>query len=71
LVQHIQALTGFAGEVSWHTIPRRPLDIDVLFGDYTKARTELGWTPGVALEEGLRRTVEIWRQALGTPQQRA
>ncbi len=68
LVQLLQEFTGFKGDVSWHTIPRRPLDIDVLLGDYSKARSELGWAPAVPLEEGLRRTIAFWRQALQKPE---
>ena len=30
--------------------------------DYTKINTELGWSPSVTLEEGLRRTIEWYRQ---------
>lgn len=64
LVQLISEQTGFQGNVLWNSIPRRPLDIDVLIGDYSRARTELGWTPEVSLEEGLRQTIDFWRASL-------
>ncbi len=64
LVHLISEQTGFKGDVHWNTIPKRPLDIEVLLGDYAKARNELGWEPTMTLEEGLRRTVEFWQQSL-------
>ena len=29
----------------------RPTEVDILHGDPTKAKTELGWTPKVSFEE--------------------
>lgn len=65
LVELIKELTNFDGEVIWSTIPRRPLDIAVLVGDYSKARRLLGWAPRFRLEEGLRLTVDFWKNKLG------
>ncbi len=39
-------------------------EIPAQYLDSTRARTELGWSPGVGLEEGLRRTVEWYRTHL-------
>jgi dTDP-glucose 4,6-dehydratase len=64
LVDLISKLTDFKGEVFWNTIPARPLDIEVLVGDYSKAKRLLGWQPKFTLEEGLRLTVDFWRTAL-------
>jgi len=55
LADKMRAITGFRGQIQWDTIPRRPLDIQVLYGDATKAKSVLGWTAKVSLEEGLRR----------------
>lgn len=62
LVGLIADATGYAGAIRWDTAkpdgqPRRLLDI-------TKARA-LGWEPEVGLEEGLKRTVEWWRETSG------
>lgn len=57
LVEECKKLTGWNGEVIWHTIPKRPLDIDVLIGDNTKAK-QLGWEPKYNLVEGLTKTIE-------------
>ncbi len=49
-------------------IVHQPLPVDdpkVRQPDITLARTRLGWEPKVPLEEGLRRTVEDFRQRLG------
>jgi GDP-L-fucose synthase len=56
LVEMIQAMTGYAGEVIWDQTqpdgqPRRSLDT-------SKASDFLGWRARVPLQEGLRRTIE-------------
>ena len=43
----------------------RPAEVDHLLGDCSKAKKELGWEPKVELREGLRRTVEYFRDGLG------
>ncbi|MGC2505461.1 MAG: NAD(P)-dependent oxidoreductase, partial [Candidatus Acidiferrales bacterium] len=65
LADKMRAVTGFRGEVLWDTIPRRPLDFQVLFGDSAKAKAKLGWQAKVSLDEGLRRTADFWRKKLG------
>jgi nucleoside-diphosphate-sugar epimerase len=64
LAEKLKELTGFRGEILWNTIPRRPLDIQVMYGDASKAKSVLGWQPKVTLEEGLRRTIDFWRRQL-------
>lgn len=41
--------------------PKRPGDLRLSYLDCTRARRELGWEPQVALEEGLERTVDYFR----------
>jgi dTDP-glucose 4,6-dehydratase len=56
----IKRLTGSKSRIVFKPLPvddpkvRRP--------DITKARTNLGWTPRVSLEEGLRATIEYFRR---------
>jgi len=47
-------------------IPKRPGEPDCTHADITKARTLLGWTPGVSFETGVARmldTLDYWRAA--------
>jgi dTDP-glucose 4,6-dehydratase len=58
--QHIQLLTGTRSSVVFRPLPeddprqRRP--------DISKAQTLLGWEPKVSLDEGLRPTIDYFRQ---------
>ena len=62
LVELIAEMTEYHGNIIWDTIPRRPLDIKELVGDYSKANRLLGWAPKHSLKEGLTKTIEYWRQ---------
>ncbi len=64
LVKIIGELTGYKGEVFWNTIPKRPLDIDILIGDNSKAKKILDWEPKYSLEEGLNLCVEYWKEKI-------
>jgi nucleoside-diphosphate-sugar epimerase len=61
LAEKLRDMTGFRGQVLWNTIPPRPLDIHVMYGDPAKAKSILGWEPRTKLETGLARTIEFWR----------
>jgi UDP-glucose 4-epimerase len=43
---------------------RKRIDIGDYYSDFTAIRTALGWEPKVSLREGLRRTVEYYRENL-------
>ncbi len=64
LVAILKDLTGFDEDIVWHTIPQRPLDIEILIGDYTKAKNLLGWEPKFSLDEGLRSCIDYWREKI-------
>jgi len=64
LVSLISELIDFKGEVIWSTIPARPLDIEELVGSYSKAKQVLSWSPKFTLEEGLKLTINFWRNKL-------
>jgi len=62
LAERVLALTG-----SKSRIVERPLPVDdpqVRQPDITRARTMLGWEPAVALDEGLRRTIEYFQDVV-------
>jgi UDP-glucose 4-epimerase len=52
-------------EVEIRRAPKRPGDIYLTYFDCSKARRELGWQAEVDLEEGLRLTVNYFRENLG------
>jgi dTDP-glucose 4,6-dehydratase len=60
----IAQMVNYKGEVAWHTIPGRPLDISVLIGDNKKARKVLHWSPKYSLEKGLAILVKYWKRKL-------
>ena len=64
LAELIRKFTDYQGTVIWNTIPARPLDIQVLIGDNSKAKTLLNWTPTYTLEEGLQKSIDYWRTVL-------
>jgi dTDP-glucose 4,6-dehydratase len=62
VVHLIQKLTGRSMPLHIGALPTRPGEIMQYVCDNAKARTLLGWTPGVSLEEGLERTIAWYRQ---------
>ena len=63
LAERVLALTGSSSE-----IVERPLPVDdprVRQPDITRARATLDWEPRVALDDGLRRTIEYLRGVVG------
>ena len=62
LATKVLALVGSEGPIEQRPLPsddpvrRKP--------DISRAQQQLGWTPAIQLEEGLKRTVEYFRQAL-------
>ena len=63
IAQQIVAMTGSRSQII-----HRPLPIDdpkVRQPDITRARELLGWIPHVAIDEGLRRTIDYVKQKIG------
>jgi nucleoside-diphosphate-sugar epimerase len=58
--------TNAAGDYRRIPFPpdRRAIDIGDYYADFSKIRRELGWTPRVPLAEGLRRSLDYFRQHL-------
>ena len=63
IVETIMKISGVKSEVHWNPEARR-VDIQRSVGDYSKAKKELGWTPRVDFEDGMKRTVAWYRSQL-------
>jgi UDP-glucose 4-epimerase len=62
LVHKIAELTETHAQLKVGALPYRPTEIWRMYADSTRARQLLGWKPQVSLEEGLKRTVEWFRE---------
>jgi nucleoside-diphosphate-sugar epimerase len=63
--QMLQKIIGFSGPVQY--APVRAGDIMHSLAEISLARKHLGYSPEVSFEEGLKRTVEWYRQKAGAP----
>lgn len=52
---------GWDGHVNWNTKPKRPGEIYLLNSTNNKITARLGWSPKVDLNEGLDKTIALWR----------
>ena len=64
LAQKIGELLGIEAKIISGTIPKRPLDMQVLIGDHSKAKKMLNWSYKFTLDEGLKLTIDYWRKKL-------
>ena len=62
LVRKIAELTETRSEIEIGALPYRPTEIWRMYADSSRARQALGWEPKVGLDEGLRLTVEWFRE---------
>jgi len=60
LAEKVKVTTGSSSKITFH--PRPPDDPQRRCPDVSKAKRVLGWSPTVTLEEGLRNTIEWFRQ---------
>jgi len=63
IVETIMKISGVKSEVHWNPEARR-VDIPRSVGDSSKANRELGWTPRIDFEEGMKKTVAWYRSEL-------
>jgi nucleoside-diphosphate-sugar epimerase len=64
LVEKIAEKLNWNGKVNWNTKLKRHGEIYVLNSTAQKAKDLLGWEPKVNLDEGLDRTIAIWKKNL-------
>jgi UDP-glucose 4-epimerase len=63
VVHAVSRILGY--EVPIDDLGERKGDVEALYASSEKLRTQLGWTPQVDLEEGLRRTIAHYQERLG------
>ena len=68
LLEFTELLIELAGKGRYRIVPfpeeSKKIDIGDYYGSFEKIRTEIGWSPKVTLEEGIRRTLAYYRDRL-------
>jgi UDP-glucose 4-epimerase len=59
IAETLKELTGYSGQFDFG--PERPGEVQNIYLDWSKAKKQLGWQPRMELEQGLRETVEYFR----------
>jgi UDP-glucose 4-epimerase len=67
VVKKIAALTHTKSTLEIGALPYRPTEIWRMYADRSRAETILGWKPRIALDEGLKKTVDWFREYLRIP----
>ncbi|HKZ71038.1 MAG TPA: hypothetical protein VJ020_13215, partial [Anaerolineales bacterium] len=61
-----ERLVGIHGSGAYNLVPfpaeQKAIDIGDYYGNYFKIKHALGWQPKVTLAEGLKRTLDYYRQ---------
>jgi UDP-glucose 4-epimerase len=68
LKELVEMMIEINGGGSYRLVPfpleKKRIDIGNFYGDYSKIKSELGWEPKTPLREGLRKTIEYYREHL-------
>ena len=66
LLDLAQKLVALNGSGSYRVVPfpedRKAIDIGDYYGDFSRIKEDLGWEPRVDLDEGLRRSIDFYRE---------
>lgn len=66
LLDLAEKLVELNGSGSYRVVPfpedRKAIDIGDYFGDFARIKDDLGWEPRVGLDEGLRRSIDFYRE---------
>lgn len=60
MVRTIERVTGKTAQIEWK--PVQPGDVTTTYADVTRAGEDLGYSPKMPFEEGIRRMVAWWRE---------
>ncbi len=63
IVEKIARLLGAADRVDFGVRAAAPTDAPVKFADVTRLREEVGWSPGMTLDDALSATIAWWKTA--------
>jgi len=66
LAHKIAGLMGWKGKIVWGTKPERPGEIYYLNSTSSKVKRVLGWEPKINLTDGLKMTIDIWKNKLSS-----
>lgn len=61
LTQKIATMIGWSGNIHWNSKPIRPGEIYLLNSNHDLITARTGWFPKTNLDDGLRKTIEIWK----------
>ncbi|MBI2559449.1 GDP-mannose 4,6-dehydratase [Candidatus Woesearchaeota archaeon] len=67
IAEKVRKFTDFKGKIAYSfppNYPWRPVVEDFLSLDSGRARKKLGWKPKYSLDEGLRKSIEYWKENL-------
>ncbi len=66
LLEQVELMIELAGTGSYTIVPwppqRKAIAIGDYYGDYSKIKQMLGWEPHIDIREGLRRTIDFYRE---------
>lgn len=66
LLDLARKLVELNGDGSFRVVPfpedRKAIDIGDYYSDFTRIKTDLGWQPRIGLDEGLRRSIDFYRE---------
>ena len=52
---------NWSGKINWNTKPKRPGEIYYLNSNHNLITNLVGWKPTISLDEGLLRTIKVWK----------
>lgn len=66
LAKRIADMIGWNGTIHWDSKPKRPGEIYLLNSNHNLITAKTGWSPRVSLDDGLLKTIDIWKHKVKT-----